>query len=213
MMVVEDAMYHDAFKPLPETDAQDFLRAAMPLLDGAPFGGDVPRVLARSLPFYPDHELIEALGQTSHPPVLRVFVRKKNTQELTLLNWTNEPVYHLNQHVPIRLDVETVLPYVRFFFNYIKGKHGRFLIVDSPDEIEWKDEPPPAGRKALAKMIEPLRIITEKSDGTFLIQASMIFKDSLFSCTVTVEPDGQVSLSDEELVVEDIPVRDDTLGL
>lgn len=206
-------MHYDAFKPLSQTDAQDFLRAALPLLDGAPFGSEVPRVLARPLPFYPDHDLIEAVGETSHPSILRVFVRKRQTQELTLLNWTNEPVYHLNDSVPIRLDVETVIPYARFFFNYIKGKHGRFLIVDSPDEIEWKDEPPPAGRKALAKMIEPLRIITEKSDGTFLIQASMIFKDSLFSATITVEPGGHVSLSDEELVVEDIPVRDDTLGL
>jgi hypothetical protein len=40
----------------------------------------------------------------------------------------------------------------------------------------------------------------------------MIFKDSLFRSTVQVAPDGMVSLTDEELVVEDMPVVDDLLG-
>lgn len=206
-------MFNDAFKPLKDTDAQDFLRDALPLLDGAPFAGDTPRALARALPFYPGYELIEALGQGSHPPVMRAFIRKQNGHELTLLNWTNEPVYHLNKRVPIVLTADTVLLYARFFFTYIKGKHGRFLIIDTPDEIEWKDEPPPAGRKALGKMIEPLAIIAQAPDGTFHLQASLIFKDSLFAAKISVTPDGQVTLYDEELVVEDIPVRDDALGL
>ena len=106
-----------------------------------------------------------------------------------------------------------MIGYVRFFFTYIKGQHGRFLLVDNPDEINWKDEPPPSGRKALAKLIEPLQITGRAADGTFDLQGSMIFKDSLFFAKISVNPGGQVTLSDEELLVEDIPVRDDVLGL
>ena len=213
MMGQGSAMFHDAFKPLNDKDAEDFLRGALPLLDGAPFGSKTPRVLVRALPFYPGYELVEALGQDSHPPVMRAFIRRKTDNVLTLLNWTNEPVYHLNASVPVKLDTESVFSYARFFFTYIKGQHGRFLIVDNPDEIEWKDEPPPAGRKALAKMIEPLALLRRDPDGTFQLQASMVFKDSLFAAKISVTPDGQVTVYDEELLVEDIPVRDDTLGL
>lgn len=186
---------------------------AAPLLDGAPFAGAIPRVLSRALSFYAGYSLIEIVSPDTHPPVMRAMVRKDRTSELTLLNWTNEPVYHLNETVPIALSSDNILSYVRFFFSYIKGKHGRFLIVDNPDEIDWKDEPPPSGRKALAKMIEPLSVLRVDGDGTYQIQASMVFKDSLFAAKIAVSPSGQVILYDEELLVEDIPVRDDATGL
>ena len=40
----------------------------------------------------------------------------------------------------------------------------------------------------------------------------MVFKDSLFKSEVEVKPSGLVSLSNEELLVEDLPVLDDTFG-
>lgn len=206
-------MIYDAFKPMPPQQAQDFLTQVAPLMDGDPFGGAVPRVLTRDLPFYAGYELVEAVNQSIYPPVMRAFVRNKADKQVTLLNWTNEPVYHLNAAVPIALSDDTALAYARFFFTYIKGKHGRFLLVDSPDDIEWKDEPPPAGRKALARMIDPLALINKEADGTRILTGSMIFKDSLFAAKIKITPDGQVTLFDEELLVEDIPVRDDVLGL
>jgi len=209
----DSAMFYDAFKPLDEKEAQDLVALSAPLLDGAPFGASQPRVLARALPFYPGYSLIEMVSSDSHPPVIRAMIRKNGTSELTILNWTNEPIYHLNGRVPIALSRDHVLVYVRFFFTYIKGTQGRFLIIDNPDEIDWKDEPPPAGRKALAKMIEPLSLLRVDADGTYQLQASMVFKDSLFAAKVAVSPNGQVTLYDEELLVEDIPVRDDITGL
>lgn len=62
---------------------------------------------------------------------------------ITVLDWTNAPIYKLNESVPIVLDDKTVGFYVRFFFTYVRGRHGRFLIVESVDDIAWKDEPPP----------------------------------------------------------------------
>lgn len=206
-------MKYDAFTTLDEQQARPLAERAAVLLDGAPFAGMVPRVLARRLPFYPGYTLIEMVARDTHPPVVRSFIRRDSDETLTFLDWTNEPVYALNQSVPINLSRETVGAYVKFFFTYIKGKHGRFLIVDNPDEIDWKDEPPPAGRKALAKMIEPLSILRADADGTFHLQASMIFKDSLFAAKISVDPAGLVTLYDEELLVEDIPVRDDSTGL
>lgn len=40
----------------------------------------------------------------------------------------------------------------------------------------------------------------------------MMFKDSLFKSNVRVSPKGIVTMEDEDLVVEDIPVLDDVLG-
>ena len=40
----------------------------------------------------------------------------------------------------------------------------------------------------------------------------MMFKDSLFKSDVTVQDNGVVSLQNEELLIEDMPVLDDTFG-
>lgn len=208
-------MFNDAFQELKPDDAAALMAALTPLLDGAPFAGAKPRILSHNLSFYPGYELVEIGNHAAHPPLIYNIVRKKGSvtpEDITILNWSNEPVYELNAKAPLTLTRDNLPTYVRFFFTYIRGKHGRFLIIDSPDEIDWKDEPPPAGRKALMRMITPLSIIGQDGDGTWHLQSSMIFKDSLFAAKASVKPDGNVSLYDEELLVEDMPIRDDVLG-
>jgi hypothetical protein len=86
------------------------------------------------------------------------------------------------------------------------------LIVDNVDDIDWREEPAPAGRKALGKMIEPLRVKSREADGTTIFSLSIVFKDSLFAAEAHLKPDGTLSLHNEELLVEDIPVADDVFG-
>ena len=42
--------------------------------------------------------------------------------------------------------------------------------------------------------------------------ATVMFKDSLFQCDVDIDPKGQITLTNEKLLVEDMPVLDDALG-
>ncbi len=78
--------------------------------------------------------------------------------------------------------------------------------------MDWREEPAPAGRRALSKMIVPMEIKSTDADGISYLSASIIFKDSLFESDVSVTSDGTVSLSNQELLVEDIPVLDDSFG-
>ena len=104
------------------------------------------------------------------------------------------------------------MDYARFFFSHVRGEHGRFLIIDTVDDIDWKDEPPPSARKATGKMLEELHVIGKGVDGTWHLLGRMVFRDSLFQAQIHVAPDGQVSMSNEELLVDDMPIMDDTLG-
>ena len=60
-------------------------------------------------------------------------------------------------------------------------------------------------------MIEPLRVSSEDSE-SFTLKSSIIFKDSLFEADVIVKKDGQITLTRQEILVEDIPVLDDVFG-
>ena len=131
--------------------------------------------------------------------------------ELVILDFSNDVIYAFTKRISITLNEDNVFSYVIFFFNYVRGRHGRFIIVENVDDVPWRDDPPPEARKAVGKLIEPLKM--EKfSDDVYHIRASMVFKDSLFRSLVKVDSAGIVSLSDEELLIEDMPIIDDIFG-
>ena len=57
-------------------------------------------------------------------------------------------------------------------------------------------------------MIAPL-MISSKDEEEWSLISSMVFKDSLFETEINVQMDGTVRLSNQEILVEDIPVLDD----
>lgn len=206
-------MFQDSFKLIEHGDAAKILDGVNPLLDGSPFDPSVARILAHPLPFYAGYDLVEITDYDVNPPRKISVIYKAQEQgsaDIYILNGKNDPIYELNKKAPIQLDEKNVFIYVRFFFSYVRGRFGRFIIVENVDDIDWKEEPSPAGKKALAKMINPLTI--KSADGEYHLSASIVFKDSLFEADIKVETDGSTNLSNQELLVEDIPVLDDTFG-
>jgi hypothetical protein len=203
-------MFRDAFVKLDALEIEDLLRRLNPLIEGSDYNAQSVTILAMDLSFYPGCRLLEVADHSTMPTRKNFLVA--GADHATVLDWTNNPIYRLNEKVPIRLDEKNVFDYVRFFFSFVRGRHGRFLITESVDDIAWKDEPPATARKAIGNLIEPIRLKATDRDGTIHLAVRMIFKDSLFKSNVKVAPDGLVTLQDEELVVEDIPVLDDVLG-
>ncbi len=203
-------MFKDAFIKLDSTQAARMLERLNPHFD-VKFDAANSTVMVHDLSFYEGYSLIEVSRHDQHPPIMRVAV-SSDKGEVTVLNWTNEPIHKLNRTVPIHLTEDSMLDYVRFFFTYVRGSHGRFIVIDSVDEIEWREEPAAAGRKALGKMIEPMLVKAREKDGTVVFSLSIVFKDSLFTAEAHLKPDGFLSLHNGELLVEDIPVADDIFG-
>lgn len=203
-------MYREAFKKLELEEAALILDAVNPLLEGTPFDPIETVIMAWDMDFYPGYRLLEIADHSSTPVLKRFVVYSADYQ--VVLDWKNETIYALNQKLPIQLNDQNVVDYAIFFFTYVRGKHGRFLIVENVDDIQWKDEPPPNARKAISKMIEAVQVIGNGDDGEVKLSACMMFKDSLFKSEILVKPDGHVVMDNEKLLIEDIPVLDDVFG-
>lgn len=203
-------MFKEAFTKLDEKEASDFLARVNPALEMAPFAADKATVLTHLLSFYPGYHLADISDHSVSPP-RQVFVIYSD-KDLVPVSWKNETLYALNARVPIYLTDGTVEEYAKFFLTYVRGRHGRFLIAETIDDIEWREPPPPAARKAIGKMLVPLEVTGRGQDGTYYLSATMMFRDSLFQARVEVATDGTVRITDEQLLVEDMPVMDDTLG-
>jgi len=200
----------DQFIKLDLLECETILEEINPALQGTRFHPATVTILAQDSLFYPGYRFLD-IADYETVPNLRKFALYK-PGHVVILNWTNEPIYALNDRVPITLDDQNVADYVRFFFTYVRGKHGRFLITESVDDVLWREEPPPAARKAIGKMLEPLHILSKGDKGEYKLVARMMFKDSLFKTVVNVQKNGLVNLSDEELLIEEMPVMDDTFG-
>ena len=204
-------MYQEAFTKLELAEIATILDALNPKFDGTIFDPVETTILTQDISFYPGYRLLDIADHAQMPP-LRRYVLYKSADEFQILDFTNGPIYTLNLKLPINLNADTVIDYVRFFFSYVRGRHGRFIITEGVDDINWKDDPPPTARKAIGKMLMPVSLEEETKDGNYQMKACMVFKDSLFKSTIQCDSKGYVALSDEELLVEDIPVLDDTFG-
>ena len=203
-------MHEGQFKKLELEEVAAVLERLNPHFDGIVFDPVETTILASDLSFYPGCRLLSIADYSMQPPLQRFVVY--GAEKYFIVTFSNDPIYAFNQRCPIVLDKDNVTDYVRFFFRYVRGRHGRFLVSESLEDINWRDDPPPAARKTIGEMIQPLFLEKTDEAGVYYIRACMVFKDSLFKTLVKVEPNGFVSLSDEELLIEDMPVLDDTFG-
>ena len=203
-------MFQEAYTKLDLAEVATILDQVNPEFDGGEFDPVETTIMAVDMPFYPGYRFLEITNHSVSPAMERFVIY--STEKFTVLDFSNEPIYALNKEIPIALNDDTAIEYVRFFFTYVRGRHGRFLISEGVDDIRWKEEPPPAARKAIGKMLKVLNIKEKNGDGSYKMSTTMMFKDSLFKSDVLVTPDGSVSLVNEELLIEDMPVLDDTFG-
>ncbi len=198
----------DDWQKLDAERAARILGEINPHLEPVPFNIESTTIRTQTLPFYRGYQLCELTDLSAVPAARKYAIYKAG--DVNVINWTNQTIYDTNEKAPVILDATTVLSYVRFFFNYVRGRHGRFVIVETIDDIKWQVEPPLQGRKVMQDMLEPLTLVDQEKDGTFVLEAYMVFKDSLFKTRIHVKKDGLVSMSDEELKIEGMPVLQDT---
>ncbi len=179
-----------------------------PELEPVPFSMESTTVRSQKLPFYKDYEFIELTDMSAVPGARKFAIYKPG--DVNVINWTNQTIYEANEKAPIKLDDRNVVPYVKFFFNYVRGRHGRFLIIETIDDIRWQVEPPLQGRKVMQEMLSPVAIAGQDDEGTYNLEAYMVFKDSLFKTQIHVKADGLVSMSEEELKIEGMPILQDS---
>jgi len=207
-------MFDDAFEKLESDDVQDILGQIKGDLDVMFHDPAEVHILSAALAFYPGYRLLEI---SNH---LQMFGPKCHVvyspQSWVVLDYTNGCIFELNRDVPITLSNVSVIEYIKFFFRFVKGKHGYFRVVQSVDDIAWKDDPPPQARKAIGGMIEPIELKAigkaGEEKGVFFCEVHMMFKNALAKADIQVMPDGVVHIKNEEILIEDMPILDDVLG-
>ncbi len=125
------------------------------------------------------------------------------------LDWTNAPIYDLGEKDFV-LSPEMVKDYVYFFWDAVKGRHGKFYFPRTNDDIPYRLDLDVSKelKEQITEKVGPLSII--ESTGDFiLLKGSCFFKDSLFGCKLKIYKNGMIEMFDEELIWEHLPIAVD----
>ena len=205
-------MFDESYTQLEVNEIAEILDVINKQVEGSVFDPLETTILSIDVPFYKDYEYLNIADHATNPPLQRNALRKKGTMEFTLIDYRYQTLYDSNSNAVINLSEENVADYVRFFYEHVKGRHGKFNICESADNIQWKDEPPVKVKKSLNETVKPLEILEKSKGGVYKILAFMMLKDALFTTHIYVDPTGRVTMTDHEILMEDIPVLDTAVG-
>ena len=203
-------MFDEAYTKLELDEIASILDVLNNQIDGSTFDPLQTAILALGLSYYPDYRFLSIADHTTIPPLQRFVFQKNGAMEFTIIDWDYKTIHKLNGEVPISLSEENVIEYVRFYFGHVKGRYGQFIICETADHIQWKEEPSSEIKKSLNQALSPLELAEKREDGVYVINAFMMLRDALFGVQIFVQPNGKVTMSDHEIIMEDIPVLDKT---
>lgn len=205
-------MFDEAFTKLDVDETAVVLDIVNKKIQGSLFDPLETTILSIILPFYPDYRFMHIADHATHPPLERFVFHKEGAEDVVIIDWRFDTIYQMNASANFKLDEKSVFDYVRFFFSYVRGRHGQFVLCESADHVKWKDEPPQEVRKSLNQALKPLELKEKVGQSGYVLKAYMMLKDTLFTVSISVDKAGRVGMSDHEILIENIPVLDSSIA-
>ncbi|MCB1316121.1 MAG: type IV secretory system conjugative DNA transfer family protein [Leptospiraceae bacterium] len=162
------------------------------------------------LPFYAGCNWYDIQDARSSPNVHAYYVMCP--EDSYFLNGNSAVIHELNEKKKLLLNIGNVRFYLEFFSTNVHGESGRFLILDSADELEWKEPPEESFLDDLRLKIAPPRLkstINSEKGTTYLIEAELVYENGIFSAGFRVEEDGTVSMEADAVLAGDLPMVQD----
>jgi hypothetical protein len=131
-----------------------------------------------------------------------------------ILNWTNGPIYQLNDLQLFRFS-KSPRTYIRCFFHLVRGELGRFIVLEDGDDVAervaWDPDQSETEiekrRIEVEELVRPLERLSINAAGELVFSATVLFKNALFKTDVVIDPSSQLRLENEDLLLEELPVN------
>jgi len=209
------------FQTLSAAEADKLIAAIADEIEPTKLTPGKTNIHVAELPFYEEYKFYMMSDTTLPPPNARYMLYKPG--DVSLMNWTNEPIYAVNERAPIKLSRKTMVPYAKFFFHYVRGQLGRFIIVEKPEEVVWLANANDKEKADVAAQLMPVTYKGVGRDNLYTLTATVVFKNALFKTDIKIAPYemdvfdpelgapehftvGQMKLTNEDLLLEELNV-------
>lgn len=176
--------------------------------DGLSFDFDTTEFTATSLPFYDEVLAVIVQSTQKGSDVSVSFLYDQRWDKLSVLDGSADSIYLFNKSYSVSLTHDTIAEYLKFYLAHVMASDGRFYLIQSVEDISWRDEPDPNGKLALGKMITPVAI-KKAEDDFFILNSTVIFQDFLIEVDIKIDRHtGVIEFLDKDVLVKEIPVSD-----
>lgn len=167
-------------------------------------------VHARELSFLNGWSLVEISDATALPE--KKCIALDNGLEAVPLEYNENFIVEFCKARGLRIDRHMAADYLKFWLEYLRIGPERFSLIESIDEIPWNEEPTPTARKFLSQRILPVNLL-ETTPTNFMFKACVLFRDALFDCIFDITYNGNITIKDRKILVEDLNVTDTFTGI
>ncbi len=160
--------------------------------------------IVTELAFYSSFKLY-TLIDSSYTPLIQYSILYNGNNAL-LLDGTFRNWYYANQVDTLSLSLSNILQYVRIVLNSIHAQFSSTNIVTSIDDIDFYQMPSMETLHQIESSIKP-PVISHKNN-EFTILSCLIEGAILYDCLISVKLNGEISITDKNLILTGIPVAE-----
>jgi len=153
--------------------------------------GEFDAVRSCGLSFYPEAKLYECRFKVDNKNKFLFFVKHK--KGITFLDGKSRQIHQMNKELSIELNDKTIKDYLKFFNYEVHGDHGRFLIVESYDDLEKRGIKAKNKKNLLATIPRKVSVNRIKSN-LWEIKAIVNYGDLIFQVLYYVNNSGRIEM-------------------
>lgn len=189
-------------KELTDAEKKELAQRIARSVERAPFRDKFFDLKCFSLPFYNNAYDVHVKCFTTRPVITKEYIC--DDARVFETDGEEETLAEINKALNLKLTADNAAAYVAFYFQKVAVGDGFARLIFSAKDVtdDGFNEELAENLKALiaAPGIRPV------SDG-FAVSGFVLSGETLFKAQMSLRPDGTLSIDEEEIVYDDLPVR------
>lgn len=150
------------------------------------------------LPFFNSFLLYRLTNFSSLPTFSMDFI--SNGESFHYMDGADTAIRHMVESGELVLNTETILPYLNFYYCYVRLPEGEIILLKNAAEAPHIDLYDEERREDLDVVPEGVQIEQDPTNGDFLVLAPALYDSSPMEVLITVSADGQVTTSPKRML-------------
>ena len=153
------------------------------------------------LPFYRNFILYRLVNYNTLPVFTMDFLGDGTT--FYRLDGSPDPVLLVNSRGAIDINEDTVMDYLRFFFNNVSTDEGDMILVDNPDDLPFIDSLDMQQQILLKQRHAKPEVQYDIERDIYVLHSDVFYTGSLLKADIEVDRTGMVSIQERGMIMQD----------
>ncbi|OIN87059.1 MAG: hypothetical protein AUJ12_03165 [Alphaproteobacteria bacterium CG1_02_46_17] len=162
------------------------------------FSPQTSEAKALKLPFYESFLLYRLTNFSSLPTFSMDFL--SDGESYFYMDGSDGPIIHINQKAGLNLNAQTVIPYLNFYYCFVRLPEGEIILLKSPEEAGIIDLYDDERREDFDAVPTPLSVEDVDGDALFKVTAPILYDGSPMEALITVTKDGKVTTQPKRML-------------